>query len=74
MLARGPWAISLDRTVSQIMWEGFLASFKKPKKITSTKLEKYIAKVSHTAALTEVYVDWLTCHIGHAVRVHREFY
>ncbi|XP_067043919.1 uncharacterized protein [Acropora muricata] len=50
------------------------ASLKKPKEITSTKLRKYIATVSQAAALTEVDVDWLARHLGHDVRVHREFY
>ncbi|XP_067038855.1 uncharacterized protein [Acropora muricata] len=50
------------------------ASLKKPKDITSTKLRKYIATVSQAAALTEVDVDWLARHLGHDVRVHRDFY
>ncbi|XP_068679266.1 uncharacterized protein [Montipora foliosa] len=50
------------------------ATLKKPKEITSTKLRKYIATVSQAAALTEVDVDWLARHLGHDVRVHREFY
>ena len=50
------------------------ASLKKPKEITSTKLRKYIATVSQAAALTEVDIDWLARHLGHDVRVHREFY
>ena len=49
-------------------------SLKSPKSITSTKLRKYIATVSQTAALTEVDVDWLARHLGHDIRVHREFY
>ena len=47
---------------------------KEPKAITSTKLCKYVATVSQTAALTEVDVDWLACHLGRDIRVHREFY
>ena len=47
-------------------------SMKEPKAITSTKLRKYVATVSQTAALTEV--DWLARHLGHDIRVHREFY
>ena len=49
-------------------------SLKSPKSITSTKLRKYIATVSQTAALTEVDLDWLARHLGHDIRVHREFY
>ena len=47
---------------------------RQPKSITSTKLRKYIATVSQTAALSEVDIDWLACHLGHDVRIHREFY
>ena len=46
----------------------------KPEAITSTKLRKYIATVSQTAALTELDVDWLARHLGHDIRVHRQFY
>lgn len=42
--------------------------------ITSTKLRKYIAMVSQTAAISKVDINWLACHLGHDVRVHREFY
>ena len=49
-------------------------SLRQPKLITSTKLRKYIAMVSQTAALSKVDIDWLACHLGHDVRVHREFY
>ena len=49
-------------------------SLRQPKSITSTKLRKYIATVSQTAALSEVDIDWLARHLGHDVRVHREFY
>ena len=49
-------------------------NLKMPKEITSTKLRKYIATVSQAAALTEVDVDWLARHLGHDVRIHREFY
>jgi len=45
-----------------------------PEAITSTKLRKYIATVSQTAALTELDVDWLARHLGHDIRVHRQFY
>lgn len=51
--------------------QGYL---KEPKAITSTKLRKYVATVSQTAALTEQDVDWLAKHLGHEIRVHREFY
>ena len=61
-------------------WDCVSASVKevkeiqKPEVITSTKLRKYIATVSQTAALTELDVDWLARHLGHDIRVHRQFY
>ena len=61
-------------------WDCVSASVKevkeiqKPEAITSTKLRKYIATVSQTAALTELDVDWLARHLGHDIRVHRQFY
>ena len=51
-----------------------VGSLKSPKSITSTKLQKYIATVSQTTALTEVDMDWLARHLGHDIRVHKEFY
>ena len=48
-------------------------SLRQPKSITSTKLRKYIATVSQTAALSEVDIDWLVRHLGHDVHIHREF-
>ena len=30
--------------------------------------------VSQTAAISKVDINWLACHLGHDVRVHREFY
>jgi len=47
---------------------------RQPKSITSTKLRKYIATVSQTAALREVDIDWLALHLGHDVHIHGEFY
>ena len=35
----------------------------------STKLQKYIATISQVLSL-----NWLARHLGHDVRVHREFY
>ena len=48
-------------------------SLRQPKSITSTKMRKYIATVSQTAALSEIDIDWLACHLGHYVRVHHTF-
>lgn len=44
------------------------------KAITSTKLQKYIATVSETAALSGVNIDRMALHLGHYVRIHRKFY
>ena len=45
-----------------------------PDNITSTKLRKYIATVSQILSLKETEVDWLARHLGHDIRVHRDFY
>ena len=59
--------------VSQFV-QNIKQTLKQPEAITGTKLRKYIATVSQTAALTEVDVDWPARHLGRDVRVHREFY
>lgn len=46
----------------------------KLKNVTSTKLRKYMATVSQIFELTEGEVDWLARHLGHDIRVHREYY
>lgn len=45
-----------------------------PENITSTKLRKYIATVCQLFNLSENEYDWLARHLGHDIRVHREFY
>ncbi|KAF5305359.1 hypothetical protein FQR65_LT18709 [Abscondita terminalis] len=45
-----------------------------PNKINSTKLRKYMATVCQLFNLTENEHDWLARHLGHDIRVHREFY
>ena len=45
-----------------------------PEYVTSTKLRKYIATISQVLALKETEVDWLARHLGHDIKVHREFY
>ena len=44
-----------------------------PKSITNTKLRKYIATISQILSLKEE-LDWLARHLGHDIRVHREYY
>lgn len=45
-----------------------------PELITSTKLRKYVATVCQVFNLTDNECDWLARHLGHDVRVHRDFY
>lgn len=45
-----------------------------PENITSTRLRKYIATISQVLSLKETEVDWLARHLGHDIRVHRDFY
>ena len=45
-----------------------------PSAITSTKMRKYIATISQVLSLKETEVDWLARHLGHDIRVHRDFY
>lgn len=45
-----------------------------PANITSTKLRKYIATISQVLSMEEREVDWLARHLGHDIRVHRDFY
>ena len=49
-------------------------SLRQPKSITSTKLCRYIATVSQTAALSEADIDWLARQLGYDVHVHHDFY
>ena len=46
----------------------------KPSAIKSTKLRKYIATVSQIVDLTDSELEWLARHLGHDVRVHRDYY
>ena len=46
----------------------------RPELITSTRLRKYIATVVQLFDLKETEYDWLARHLGHDIRVHRDFY
>ena len=46
----------------------------KPEAVTSTKLRKYVATVSQILDLQKNELDWLARHLGHDIRVHREYY
>jgi hypothetical protein len=50
------------------------ASLKNPDRICGTKLRKYVATVCQVFSLNDVEVDWLARHLGHDIRVHREYY
>lgn len=50
------------------------AQLSSPELVTSTKIRKYIATVCQLFDLTETEQDWLARHLGHDIRVHREFY
>lgn len=49
-------------------------NLKNPEAITSTRLRKYIATVSQVLDLEDKELDWLARHMGHDIRVHREYY
>jgi hypothetical protein len=46
----------------------------KPESITGTKLRKYLATTVQVMNLAEHEMDWLARHLGHDIRIHREFY
>lgn len=50
------------------------AELVKPECITSTKLRKYIATVTQVINLKDHETDWLARHLGHDIRIHRDFY
>lgn len=45
-----------------------------PSIITGTKLRKYVATVCQLLNMTENEYDWLARHLGHDIKVHRNFY
>nr|XP_023028017.1 uncharacterized protein LOC111516064 [Leptinotarsa decemlineata] len=50
------------------------ADLQSPELITSTKLRKYVATVVQVFDLKESESDWLARHLGHDIRIHRDFY
>ncbi|KAF5307229.1 hypothetical protein FQR65_LT18439 [Abscondita terminalis] len=50
------------------------ASLTSAENINGTKLRKYIATVCQVFNLKENECDWLARHLGHDIRVHRDFY
>ncbi|XP_050497351.1 uncharacterized protein LOC126878588 [Diabrotica virgifera virgifera] len=45
-----------------------------PSAITGTKLRKYVATVCQLFDMSENQYDWLARHLGHDIKVHRDFY
>ena len=37
-------------------------------------MRKYIGTISQVLSLKKTEVDWLARHLGHDIRVHRDFY
>nr|CAI5839771.1 unnamed protein product [Callosobruchus analis] len=52
----------------------FEANLESPETVTSTKFRKYVATVCQVFNLKENECDWPARHLGHDIRVHREFY
>ena len=50
------------------------AGLKHPELMTSTNFKKYTATVAQIVNLTENELEWLCNHMGHNIKVHREFY
>lgn len=50
------------------------AALTNPELVTSTKLRKYVATLSQVIDLKENELEWLASHMGHSIKVHREFY
>jgi hypothetical protein len=46
----------------------------RPELITGTKLRKYLATTAQAMNLAENEMDWLANHLGHDIKVHRQFY
>lgn len=42
--------------------------------ISSTNLRKYVATVMQIMSLSDEELDWVAIHLGHDIRVHRDFY
>ncbi|GFS10388.1 hypothetical protein ElyMa_001322100 [Elysia marginata] len=54
--------------------EKMCSGLKHPDHITSTNIKKNIASLSQVINLEENEMDILASHIGHDIRVHREYY
>lgn len=50
------------------------ADLTEPKTFKSTGLRKYVATVSQVLDMSDNELDWLASHLGHDIRVHRDFY
>ena len=45
-----------------------------PGAITSTNLRKYMATISQLVDMDENEMEWLANHLGHNVKIHKDFY
>nr|XP_018913562.1 PREDICTED: uncharacterized protein LOC109041627 [Bemisia tabaci] len=45
-----------------------------PRNVTGTKLRKHVATVCQIFDLSESELDWVAKHMGHDIRVHRQYY
>ncbi|KAJ8020463.1 hypothetical protein HOLleu_40061 [Holothuria leucospilota] len=50
------------------------AQLNSPHLVRSTKMRKYTATLSQVFSLEQQHTEWLTEHLGHSVKVHREHY
>ena len=49
-------------------------NLKNPAAINSTNMRKYIATAVQMLSMKEEEMDWLARHLGHDIKVHRNFY
>lgn len=52
----------------------FVGCLQSPENINGTKLQKFAATVTQVINVTENETYWLARHLGHDIRVHRDFY
>ena len=45
-----------------------------PETLKSTDMRKYVGTVTQVLALPENELDWVANHLGHDIRIHRQFY
>ena len=50
------------------------AGLKRPELITTTALRKYVSTVAQIVALEKGELEWLANHLGHDLKIHKDFY